>query len=488
MRLGLGTLGGMARQVQRPAYEVGEVSCGIVHLGMGNFHRAHQAVATDDALGAGEAGWGIAGISLRSPAVRGALAAQDGLYSLTLRDRGRNRHRIIGAIRQVLTLPDGPGAAIARIADPAIRIVSLTVTEKGYCVTHDGALRDDDADLRHDLKAASAPRTTLGLLAAGLRARRDTGAGPVTLLSCDNLAGNGRLLRLGLAAFVVQVQPDLATWIEENVRFPCTMVDRIVPATTDALRREVSEAFGIDDAAPVEAEPFFDWVIEDDFAAGRPEWERSGAVFVADATPFEEMKLRFLNGAHTTLAAAGRLRGSVTVAEAMDDPVCRDLMAALWRDSAATLAPGLDAAAYTDRLSQRFANTALHHRLEQIAKDGSRKVPQRLIAPLLDCCRKGLPHRALDLCVAVWLRSTCGTTEAGAALAIDDPGMASTARLPADIPAPDAIARWAEPGGAMEQLREHPDLLAGIAAAFAGVRDGGVAAAVRALNDVEETR
>jgi fructuronate reductase len=319
-RLSTATLPRLPEPVRRPA-SARRPQGGIVHLGLGAFARAHLAEYTQDANEHGEP-WGITGISLQRPDMRDALKLQDGLYTLAVCAPDGPRYRIIDTVRDVLVAPENRSAVIARLADPATRIVSLTVTEKGYC--HDpatGQLRLDHPDIIHDLENPRAPRSAIGFLVAGLAARRDIGLVPYTVMCCDNLPSNGHVLRGLVLAFAGLRDEKLAAWIADEGAFPCTMVDRIVPATTAVDIAETENALGLHDAAPVMAEPFRQLVIEDRFVTGRPDWEKAGAQLVADVEPFEFMKLRMLNGAHSTLAYLGYLAGYETVAEASADPV-----------------------------------------------------------------------------------------------------------------------------------------------------------------------
>lgn len=442
MRLSPRTLAQLPAEVARPAYDPAAITCGILHLGVGNFHRAHQAAATEAVLADGAPGWGISCVSLRRPDQRDKLEPQGGLYSLTLREASGPRRRVIGALREIAVLPEDPWRVVRRFTDPRIRVVSLTVTEKGYATDpRTGELLIDDSALAGDLAAAGPPVTTLGLIAAGLAARAEAEAGPVTLLSCDNLPRNGQVLRRALSDFVARTRPDLLTWLEDNVTCPGTMVDRITPATTDALPAETQTALGLEDRAPVETEPFSQWVIEDDFAAGAPDWSLGGADFVPDAEPFERMKLRLLNGAHTALAAAGLLAGIGAVDEAMEDPALIGLLDALWQDSAATLPAEIDVASYTADLAARFRNRSLRYRLAQIAGDGAQKLPPRILAPLRDLRRAGRPHPGLTFVVAAWLRAGQGRDEAGRAIEVEDPGTAAMPRDP-DAPPAEMVGRW----------------------------------------------
>ncbi|UAJ09037.1 mannitol dehydrogenase family protein [Polymorphobacter megasporae] len=378
MRLGRGVV--LPADVQRPAYDRDAQESGIVHLGIGAFHRAHQAVYTDDAMDAGDRDWAITGVSLRSPEMRDALAPQDGLYTVTERDGGGDTTRLIGAVRRVLVAAEDPGAVVAAIAAPATRIVSLTVTEKGYWRASDGSLDPALPDL-----AGGTPSSIFGYLAAGLARRRDAGAGGLTLISCDNLAGNGRQLERLLQTVLTARDPALAEWVAVNCTCPSTMVDRIVPAPTEADRTAIAARLGVRDEAAVIAEPFRQWIIEDRFAGDRPRWEAGGAEFVADVAPYEIAKLRMLNGAHSALAYLGLAHGYAFVHEAIADPAIATLVERLMRDEAAasfTPAPGQDLDRYATALMARFANPALNHRLAQIAMDGSQKIPQRWLDTL----------------------------------------------------------------------------------------------------------
>ncbi|MFM1988992.1 MAG: hypothetical protein RJA99_1949 [Pseudomonadota bacterium] len=402
-RLSDTTLAALPADVARPAYDRRAVRTGVVHLGLGNFHRAHQAVVFDDLLASGDLRWGVCGASLKRPAMRDALAPQDGLYALLVRDGAGTRPRVIGAIRERLVAPEAPAALVARIAAADTRLVTLTVTEKGYDET--------------------GPAGAVGALAAGLAARRATGRGGLSVLSCDNLSRNGAKLAARLRAEAAAIDPALADWIDANVACPDTMVDRIVPATTDDDRAEAAARLGLDDAWPVAAEPFTQWVVERRFAGEAPPLEAAGVELVDDVAPWEAMKLRLLNAAHSSLAYLGAAAALPTVDAAIAEPRLRAFVARLWAQAAPTLPAAVQghAPAYGARLLERFANPALHHRLLQIAMDGSRKLPQRLLATLVDARRSGLPHDAPALAVAAWIRFCAGRDEAGRALPLEDP-------------------------------------------------------------------
>jgi fructuronate reductase len=441
-RLSNATLHLLPKAVAPPGYDRSAVRPGIVHLGVGGFHRAHQAVFTDDCLAAGALDWGITAASLRSPTTRDALAPQDGLYTLALRENDSQTLRVVGTIGHILVAPENPQALIAAMADPAVRIVSLTITEKGYGANvASGDLNLADAAIQHDLMNPNLPRSALGVVAAALKRRRAAGVPPLTLLSCDNLAGNGQVLGRVLGQFAASTDADFGRFVVENVTCPSCMVDRIVPATTDADRALIATQLGMQDAWPVLAEPFFQWVIEDHFPSGRPDWEASGVEFAADVAPYETMKLRLLNGAHSTIAAFGRVAGFATVAEAMASPVVRAFVQAYWRQVAPTIAPGIDVAAYTKRLVARFDNTSLNHKCAQIATDASLKVPQRIVAPLRELLAAGRPADLPIFALALWIRSCLGRDEAGRDLVLADPPMRAWSARPDLKAGPETVAR-----------------------------------------------
>jgi fructuronate reductase len=437
-RLNEHTVAALPAAVARPAYDRKALKTGIVHLGIGAFMRAHMAAATEAAIAAGDLRWGITGVSLRQPDTRDALGPQDGLYTLAIRDadahgQPRQQLQVIGAVQQVLVAPENPQAVLQQIAAPDTRIVSLTVTEKGYC--HDpasGALRLDHPDIAHDLAHPRTPRSAVGMLVYGLQLRHTQGHGPLTLMSLDNLPANGRVLRAAVLRFAEEIDSTLRLWIEAQCRFPCSMVDRIVPKTTDDDRAAISAALGCTDAWPVLGEPFFDWAIEDEFAASRPDWTLGGARFVPDAEPFERLKLRMVNGTHSSLAYLGAMAGWQTVDKAIAQPALRDHIEALMRDEiepTLPALPGLDLAAYRRNLLARYANPALAHRTQQIAMDGSQKLPQRLLGTLRDRLAQGLPVTRMALGLAAWMHYLRGVDERGLSYRIDDPHAAALTAL-----------------------------------------------------------
>jgi fructuronate reductase len=484
-RLNAGSLGSLPASLRRPGYDRAALGIGIVHLGLGAFHRAHQAVYTEDRLEAGEADWGICGLSLRSPAVRDALAPQDGLYTVLTRGPGGDQARIIGSVLEALTVPEQPELALSRLADPATRVISLTVTEKAYCRDASGALDEQHPDIWHDLDGQGTPRSVPGLLAAALRRRAETGAGAVTLMTCDNLPDNGRTLERVLGRFVALRDPSLAGWMAENVSFPATMVDRIVPATTDADRAAIA-ALGYEDAWPIVAEPFSQWVIEDRFVNGRPRWEEAGALMVQDVHAYELMKLRCLNGAHSSLAYLGSLAGIETVSEAMAEPLLADFLKVLWvRDVIPTLppVPGIDLPGYTAELEERFRNPAIRHRLLQIAMDGSQKLPQRLLRTAAERLAQGEVPQRIALAVAAWMLFLLGEDETGGSHKIDDPigeKLSATARGAGRDAAALSDALFALPEVFGADLAAHDGFRAAVREALALLLRDGVRGALRA--------
>lgn len=423
-RLGEAALARLPADVQRPAYDRAGLSTGIVHLGVGAFHRAHQAVFTDDVL-AKDPSWGIVAASLRNPDTRDALAPQDGLYTLLVRSGAGDAPRVIGSITRVLAAPQEREALLGAMTDPGVRIVSLTVTEKGYCHRPStGELDEDHPDVRHDLATPHAPRSAPGVIVEALRRRREAGVSPFTVLTCDNLPSNGRLAKRVISRLAALRDADLGAFVEGELASPCTMVDRIVPATTDADRARVAEMLGLDDAWPVAAEPFSQWVIEDEFPSGRPAWETAGAEIVADVEPYENMKLRLLNGSHSIMAYLGYLMGYETIAEAASDERVARLVRAYMDDEATpTIAvpAEADVEAYKRALFERWRNPALRHRTWQVAMDGSQKLPQRLVAVARERLAAGASIDATAFGLAAWMRYATGVDEYGRPIDVQDP-------------------------------------------------------------------
>lgn len=423
------TLSGLPAEIERPGYERARVSPGVVHLGLGAFHRAHQAVVFDDLIRGGDPRWGVRGASLRSPDVRDGLAPQDGLYTLAVRDGAGERRRVIGALRDVLVAPEAPAALVGALASEHTHIVTLTITEKGYKLDPaSGALLEDDPDVAADLAGLAAPRTAPGFLVAALAERRARGLVPFTAISCDNLPHNGARLRAGVLAMARRHDPTLADWIALDGAFPQTMVDRIVPAATEADIQALAAATGVTDLAMVKTEPFTQWVIEDHFAGPRPDFAVAGVQLTAEVEPWETAKLRLLNGAHSAIAYLGGLAGVEFVHEFVGHPAGAAFVERMWDEAQTTLRPppGLDVAAYRAALMGRFANPALQHRTWQIAMDGSQKLPQRLLTTIAARLERGQTVVTLSLGVAAWMRWQAGRDDAGRVFNVDDPLAAVT--------------------------------------------------------------
>jgi fructuronate reductase len=483
MRLSNATLAALPDAVARPGYDRAAATVGIVHLGVGAFHRAHQAVYVDDAMARGGLAWGIAGVSLRSPDTRDALAPQDGLYAVAVRDGAGEALRVVGSVLDTLVAPEDPEAVLALMSAPATRIVSLTVTEKGYC--HDpatGELKDDHPDIVHDLAHPHRPRSAPGLIVEALARRRAAGVAPFTVLCCDNLPANGKTVRKVLMGYALLRDPELAMHIGRDVACPSTMVDRIVPATTDADRAHVAARLGAVDAWPVMTEPFTQWVVEDHFPDGRPDWR--GVEFTDDVAPYELMKLRLLNGSHSTIAYLGCLAGWEFVAKAMADPdLARHVRKLMDEEVTPTLAipQGFDVARYKDELIARFKNPALNHRTAQIAMDGTQKLPQRLLGTIRDRLAAGEGIGRLALGVAAWMRYATGRGERGAVFEVKDPLSAELARRGAEA-GEDASALVRAYVG-LEQvfgadLAKEPRFLAPVEAAMSDLMRGGAKASL----------
>lgn len=429
--------------VTTPRYERSGVSTGIVHLGPGAFHRAHQAWFIERLLDR-DPRWGICGVSLRRPDVRDALVEQDNLYTLAVRDEEISC-QVIGAIRELLVAPEDPGAVLHSMCSPATHIVSITVTEKGYCLAGDGSLDLSHPDIQRDLRSPRTPASVVGFLTEALRQRRDARLAPFVVISCDNLMDNGRKLANATAQFAREIDAELAAWLEGEVFFPRTMVDSITPATTPELERSVEATLGLRDRWPVQREAFVQWVIErgNQHRETLPDWESAGVTLTSDVGGYERAKLRLLNGAHSTLAYAGLLGGYRTVAEAMGDIALRRAIEAMMvEDILPTLKPpsGLDLHAYIRAILHRFGNPNMHHALAQIAMDGSQKLPIRILGTVRDALVAGRPLDRLCLPLAAWMRFVRHAALRGEAL--DDPlaarlidiGRACTGEGRADVP------------------------------------------------------
>ena len=411
-----------------PSYDRSRLTAGIVHFGVGGFHRAHEAMYLDRLMTEGKAhDWAVCGVGVM-PAdqrMRDVLRAQDGLYTLVVKSPGGGLDaRVIGSIVEYLYAPDDPAAVIEKMASPAIRIVSLTVTEGGYnfnAVT--GEFMADNPDVRHDLRAGAQPRTTFGLITAALELRRERGLPPFTIMSCDNIQGNGEAARKSFVAYARLRDPGLASYVADEVRFPNSMVDRITPGTTDDDRAQVRDRFGVDDGWPVVCEPFTQWALEDSFGNGRPPFEDVGVQVVPDVIPYELMKLRLLNASHQGLCYFAWLAGYRLVHEAAQDPLfARFLLAYMEKEATPTLAevPGVDLREYQHQLIDRFSNAQVRDTVARLCAESSDRIPKWLLPVIRRNLETGGDILLATAIVASWARYDEGVDEQGRPIEIVD--------------------------------------------------------------------
>ena len=389
----------------KPQYDRASVKVGIVHLGPGAFHRAHQAVYTDEAMALSGGDWGICGVSLNSRTMAEALAPQDGLYTLSLRDKVPS-NRIVGSLKEVVCAKDDPDYVLTKLSHIDVSIVTMTITEKGYALSGDGHLDIDNAAIVKDRKTPRRPSSAIGYLVEACRLRRDKATLPLTLISCDNLPRNGDKLKTVVTEFAALIDAELADYIATTVRFPNTMVDSITPATDEGVITVVSEATGLYDAAPVQREAFSQWVIEDNLPDQRPDWEAAGATVTSDVHGYEMTKLRILNGAHSTLTYLGLLADEVSVEDAINNEALRRFVDGLiTTETIPTINPpkGLPLSGYWEQIIARFENPNIRHLLEQISHDGSQKIPARIF-PVIEhhAQRNQMPIHACFV-VAAWI-------------------------------------------------------------------------------------
>ena len=412
--------------VQLPQYDRQQLRSRIVHCGFGAFHRAHQALLTNRVLNAKGGDWGICEISLFSGDVlMSQLREQDHLFTVLEKGADGNQPIVIGAVHECLNAKlDSLAAIIEKFCEPQVAIVSLTITEKGYCIDPaTGKLDTQNARILHDLENPTEPHSAPGILVEALHRRRERGLTPFTVLSCDNIPDNGHVVKNAVLGMAEKRSPELAKWIETHVSFPGTMVDRIVPAATEVSLAEITQELGVEDPCAISCEPFIQWVIEDNFVAGRPEWEIAGVQMVQDVLPWEQMKLRMLNGSHSFLAYLGYLAGFAHVSDCMRDDAFREAARRLMLDEQApTLRiTDVDLTAYADSLIDRFANPALQHRTWQIAMDGSQKLPQRMLEGVRVHLQRKSTWPLLALGIAGWMRYVSGVDDAGNAIDVRDP-------------------------------------------------------------------
>jgi fructuronate reductase len=425
-RLSLSTLTRLPRSVRRPRFDVTAVRRGILHLGCGAFHRAHQAVFTQRAMEAvaqSEApSWGIVAASLMKPAIRDRLRPQDGLYTVLERGPDRIQAEVVGALSEVVFAGEERAALLAHFSDPSIRIVTLTVTASGYCLDPATArLCPSHPDIQRDLRAAM-PSSALGMLVRGLAEARRTGRRPPVVMSCDNLPANGRMLRQAAMDYAALYDDSLASWIGRSVQFPCSMVDRIVPATTETDTADAAALLGLADTAPVSAEPFRQWVIED-FEGPRPRWEAVGAEFVPDVGPWEASKLRLLNGTHMAIAYLGALAGLETVSDFVEEPdFAAYALRFMLQEQMPTMPPsGHDIQAYAHQLLERWRNPGIAHQLDRVGRNGSEKLQARLLASIHENLLAGRPAPCTVLAVAAWICCASRRVGMGEPVQVQDP-------------------------------------------------------------------
>ena len=400
-RFGARALSRLPQSVHRPGFDPASLKSGIVHLGIGAFHRAHQAVFTQDAIAHHGGDWGIVGASLQRADVPDALKAQDCLY--TVESLGTEAsYQLMGVVREALFAPRDRARLLEALTTPKTQVVTLTLSEKGYCLSTDGALDFSHPDIAADLANPQAPRSAIGWLVLALAERRKAGAGPLTILSCDNLGSNGEKLAQAVTAFAERSHSGLSAWIAANTAFPLTLVDCIVPASDAAHRARVVKALGFEDQASVQREAFAQWVIQDRFAAAIPAWGSVGAEIVPDITGYQRLKLHVLNTAHSALAYLGLPRGHAYVRQAIADPLLMQFLDGMMEQEIAPALAPLDVAGYWRTVKTRFANPMIDHRLAQIAEDGSLKLPQRLF-PLLEANGSGGEIARMAAIVRAWL-------------------------------------------------------------------------------------
>ena len=475
------TLPAYAGRVRVPGYDRSALTPAIVHIGVGGFHRAHQALYLDELASRGDSDWGVIGVGLRSPDMKEALEPQDGLYTVVERAEDGDDARIVGALLAVLFAPEDPEAVLSALADERTRIVTLTVTGAGYHVDAEtGQLADDD-EVRADLAHPGRPRTALGYLAEALDRRRRAGTAPFTVLSCDNVPDNGATARTALVGFARRRDPALAAWIDREVAFPSTMVDRITPETTDEAHELIAGTFGVADRWPVVTEAFSQWIVADRFCNGRPPLERVGVQFVDDVEPYERMKKRLLNGSHSALGYVGYLLGHRDTAGAMADPLVRSYIEHLMGDEIAPLlppVPGVDLAEYRATLIARFSNPKVGDQLARLCGRGSTKVPAYLLPSIVEARRQGRPHELLNLAVAAWVRYLRGVDLEGREIPIKDARLDELqplAREGGDDPQPlmaeSRVFGW---------LADDPLLVGSVARALAAFERDGLRATVEA--------
>jgi mannitol 2-dehydrogenase len=413
--------------IRIPGYDRGQVKAGIIHIGVGAFHRSHQAYYTDLILrDKKNSNWGICGIALLDSDRPNYtdLAAQDGLYTLTVaKPDGSYDTMVPGSLIEYLFAPDNPGAVIEKIAHPDIKIITLTITEGGYNFNSSGEFLMNEPLVQWDLSHPGQPKTVFGYLAMGLKRRMERSLNGLTIQSCDNIQKNGDLLKKMLLTFIKESEPGLAAWVEKEITFPNSMVDRITPAATESDTEYIRNTFGIEDKCPVVCEPFVQWVIEDKYAQGRPDWESAGVQFADDVAPFEKMKIRLLNAGHSLLGFPGALHGYTYIHEVVNDPVFARLLRDFMEKEVTPVldeVPGTDLNGYKDSLFKRFGNPRIRDKVTRICQQSSAKIPKFLLPTVHDQLRRGGPVGRSALVIAAWCRYAEGYDEKGRKYQIED--------------------------------------------------------------------
>ncbi|WP_394211882.1 fructuronate reductase [Enterovibrio calviensis] len=475
--------------VQLPDYDRSVLKSRIVHLGFGAFHRAHQALITNEMLNRTGCDWGICEVNLfGGEALIESLRAQDHLYTVAEKGADSTTVKVIGSVTESLHPSlDGIQAVLEKMAEPQVAIVSMTITEKGYCADPaTGTLDKNNPLVVADLANPTEPKSALGYIVQALLLRRERGLSPFTVMSCDNVQENGHVAKAAILEFAQLLDPELAAWIETHVTFPCTMVDRIVPAATEETLAEISELLGCEDPCAIACEPFRQWVIEDNFVAGRPNWNMAGAQFVADVVPYEEMKLRMLNGSHSFLAYLGYLGGYAHISDTMTDEGYRKAAFNMMMQAQApslTMPEDTDLEGYATLLINRFTNPSLKHKTWQIAMDGSQKIPQRMAGSLQFHLSQGSSFSWLATAIAGWMRYVSGVDEQGNEIDVRDP-MAETLRAICDQhgQSPSVVPALLNIEAIFPaELGENPYVVDAVSTAYQSLIDHGARATVAAL-------
>jgi mannitol 2-dehydrogenase len=418
----------LPREVAIPVYDRSEIKAGIVHIGIGGFHRSHEAFYTDQVLQNHDSkNWGICGIALLDTdnKIYNVLKDQDGLYTLMIIEADATlTARVIGSITEYLFAPENAGAAIKKMADPDIKIITLTITEGGYNFSAaTGEFQINEPLIQWDLNNPGNPKTVFGYITQSLKYRRDRGLAGLTIQSCDNIQKNGDLLKRMLLAYVKVAEPGLTGWIEKHVTFPNSMLDRITPVTTQSDVEDLKSVYGIEDAWPVVCEPFIQWIIEDNYSNGRPAWESAGVQFVQDVSPFEKMKIRLLNAGHSLLGFTGALHGYTYIHEVVHDQLFSKFLRDFMNKEVTPIldeVPGIDLDAYKNKLFERFGNSGIKDKVARICLQSSAKIPKFLLPTVMEQLKAGGPVECSALVIAAWCRYCEGYDEAGNKYLIED--------------------------------------------------------------------